>query len=349
LGDEVVLTGLVDDRTLVGLYQGADLMFFPSCYEGYGLPVIEAMACGAPVLAAGTSSLLELVAPEATFDPEDPSAMAAAITQGLTDGALRARLLAASARPVPTWGAAADRAAEVYRALGAQRPLQREGSRGALCPAEGEGQDDQRVVAQVLACLNPACVNPPASVNSRARRPTVAFVLPAAESPWAAADSALADAFAACAEVDRYGPGEAALAALAGAAAVRSGYDVVVVTLAGHPGHHAALEWLLDRDAGHCDGGYADGGAARRVVVVARERSLVGCYRSLGTDVFAAAWRAHYPATPLSPNPDTDSALMVRAAVERCDGYVVADTESAQRVALELPPALAARVIVAGA
>ena len=116
---DVLLTGLVDDARLVALYQGADLMVFPSYYEGYGLPVVEAMACGAPVLAAGTSSLVELVEPEATFDPRDVPAMSRALTRGLTDGAFRSRLLAASARPLPTWGAAADRAAQVYRALGA--------------------------------------------------------------------------------------------------------------------------------------------------------------------------------------------------------------------------------------
>jgi len=44
---------------------------FPSLYEGYGLPVVEAMACGAPVVASGTSSLVELVPPEATFDPRE--------------------------------------------------------------------------------------------------------------------------------------------------------------------------------------------------------------------------------------------------------------------------------------
>jgi len=65
----LLLTGQVADDALVALYRSCELVVFPSLYEGYGLPVVEAMACGAPVVASGTSSLVELVPPEATFDP----------------------------------------------------------------------------------------------------------------------------------------------------------------------------------------------------------------------------------------------------------------------------------------
>ncbi|MCU4187333.1 glycosyltransferase [Acidiferrimicrobium sp. IK] len=125
---QVVLTGYLPDATLVALYQTTDLAVFPSLYEGYGLPVAEAIACGAPAIASGNSSLVELVAPEATFDPSSPAAIAAAVHAGLSDHGLRARLLAWSDRPQPTWAGVADRAAEVYRGLlppAGARPVRR--------------------------------------------------------------------------------------------------------------------------------------------------------------------------------------------------------------------------------
>jgi glycosyltransferase involved in cell wall biosynthesis len=123
---ELLLTGLVSDEALVHLYRSAALVVYPSRYEGYGLPVAEAMACGAPVVASGNSSLRELVDAEATFDPDDLVGMTAAIERGLVDRAFRDRLLRWSARPRPTWSAVAERAAAVYRQLstepGSDRP-----------------------------------------------------------------------------------------------------------------------------------------------------------------------------------------------------------------------------------
>jgi len=114
---ELLLTGLVSDATLVHLYRSAALVAYPSLYEGYGLPVVEAMACGAPVVASGTSSLRELVAPEATFDPSDPDDMARAMERALVDEAYRQRLLDWSAGHRPSWSDVAERAAVVYRSL----------------------------------------------------------------------------------------------------------------------------------------------------------------------------------------------------------------------------------------
>ena len=87
---------------------------FPSLYEGYGLPVAEALACGAPVLAADASSLPEIVGPEALFDPSDPEPIAAAIERGLTDEGLRSRLLAASGRAPTSWAEVAAATMDVY-------------------------------------------------------------------------------------------------------------------------------------------------------------------------------------------------------------------------------------------
>ncbi|MGH9000982.1 MAG: glycosyltransferase family 4 protein [Acidimicrobiia bacterium] len=122
LGTEVVLTGYVPDEVLLALYQGTDLFVYPSLYEGYGLPVAEALACGAPVVAADASSLPEIVGPESLFDPHDPAAIAAAVTAGLTDGRRRERLLGAAGRPPTTWAEVAERTVAVYdRLLAARR------------------------------------------------------------------------------------------------------------------------------------------------------------------------------------------------------------------------------------
>jgi glycosyltransferase involved in cell wall biosynthesis len=117
IGPRVLLTGYVDDATLIALYQSTELFVFPSRYEGYGLPVAEAMACGAPVVGSNTSATAELVDPAGAFDPDDPAAIARAITRALADESTRRALAAASAAPPPTWAAAAARAAAVYEEL----------------------------------------------------------------------------------------------------------------------------------------------------------------------------------------------------------------------------------------
>jgi glycosyltransferase involved in cell wall biosynthesis len=112
---DVVLTGRVDDRTLVRLYRAARLFVFPSLYEGFGLPVAEAISCGTPSVTSNASSLPEILDhPPATFDPTDVDDMARVIEGGLTDDVFRheltlvARTRAASFR----WDAVADRTLE---------------------------------------------------------------------------------------------------------------------------------------------------------------------------------------------------------------------------------------------
>jgi glycosyltransferase involved in cell wall biosynthesis len=74
------LTGLVRDEELAALYNGATLYVHPSLYEGFGLPVLEALRCGAPVIAARSSSLPEVLGDAgALFDPRDPAALARVI------------------------------------------------------------------------------------------------------------------------------------------------------------------------------------------------------------------------------------------------------------------------------
>jgi len=80
----IVLPGRLDDDALVSLYRGAACLVFPSLYEGFGLPPLEAMACGTPVVCSNTTSLPEVVGDAAvTADPHDPAALAAAIERAL--------------------------------------------------------------------------------------------------------------------------------------------------------------------------------------------------------------------------------------------------------------------------
>lgn len=93
LDGQVIFTGYVADADLPSLYTGASLFVFPSLYEGFGLPVLEAMACGTPVVASNASALPEVLGEAALLvDPFDVKAIAQAIEKGLSDEKLRAEL-----------------------------------------------------------------------------------------------------------------------------------------------------------------------------------------------------------------------------------------------------------------
>ena len=102
--DDVELVGAVDDVELRTLYQRCSLAVFPSLEEGFGLPVAEAAACGAPVVCSDVSSMPEVIGcDEALFNPYDVGDMARVIEQALVDAALRTRLLEASAACAARW------------------------------------------------------------------------------------------------------------------------------------------------------------------------------------------------------------------------------------------------------
>jgi glycosyltransferase involved in cell wall biosynthesis len=93
LKKEVVFLGMVPTDILPALYSGAVLFTYPSLYEGFGLPPLEAMACGTPVVASNTSSLPEIVGDAgALIDPTDTDALADALASLLNDAERRADL-----------------------------------------------------------------------------------------------------------------------------------------------------------------------------------------------------------------------------------------------------------------
>jgi len=122
IGDDVRFLGWVSGAELEGLYALASVFVFPSLYEGFGLPVLEAMRRGVPVACSNRSSLPEVAGDAALlFDPEDPRAITAAIERLLRDPAEAQRLRSAGREQAArfTWAATARATVASYeRALG---------------------------------------------------------------------------------------------------------------------------------------------------------------------------------------------------------------------------------------
>ncbi len=117
VSERIHLIGFVADEDLPTLYSLADLFAYPSHYEGFGIPVIEAMACGTPVVCADNSSLPEVAGSSALQVPAtDTSALAEALQRLTTDAGLRQQAIAAGFTQAKTfsWPAAAARLLAVY-------------------------------------------------------------------------------------------------------------------------------------------------------------------------------------------------------------------------------------------
>jgi len=118
ISEQVHLLGFVPDRDLPALYTLADLMVFPSLYEGFGIPPLEAMACGTPVVSSNNSSLPESVGSAAlTVNAEDVEGIADAMARVLGNSGLRARLseLGKIQAAQFTWTASAHQLLAAYR------------------------------------------------------------------------------------------------------------------------------------------------------------------------------------------------------------------------------------------
>ena len=117
---EVIFVGSVSENDLPKYYNAADLFVFPSLYEGFGLPPLEAMACGTPVITSNLTSLPEVVGDSAiTIDPYDVNAFAEAMYNLLTDEKLREQMINKGLRRAQlfNWEKSAEETLKVYQQL----------------------------------------------------------------------------------------------------------------------------------------------------------------------------------------------------------------------------------------
>jgi glycosyltransferase involved in cell wall biosynthesis len=117
LNGRVEFAGHIEKQKLAELYRGADCLVFPSRYEGFGLPVVEAMASGTPVVAAASGSVPEVAGDAAVLvEPGNPAALAGGIERALAD---RERLVRAGLERAGlySWAETARRTLDVYREL----------------------------------------------------------------------------------------------------------------------------------------------------------------------------------------------------------------------------------------
>ena len=120
IAEDIVLTGFIEDNQLPSLYSGATALVYPSLYEGFGLPVLEAMACGVPVACSNTSSLPEIAGEAALlFDPTDVDQIYSSIQKLLLDEKLRKTLGEAGIKRARqfTWEKTAKQTLSLYNSL----------------------------------------------------------------------------------------------------------------------------------------------------------------------------------------------------------------------------------------
>jgi len=123
LGDRVEFLGKVSDEVLRTLYTQSAAFLFPSFYEGFGIPILEAMACGCPVITSSISSMPEVAGEAALLvDPKDHHALARAMERLVTDPHLWAKLRRAGLERAKefTWERTAKETLEVIHAIGRQ-------------------------------------------------------------------------------------------------------------------------------------------------------------------------------------------------------------------------------------
>jgi len=114
--EDVVFVGGVPLEQTVSFYRAADLFVYPSLNETFGLPILEAMACGCPVVTSDTSAMPETAGGAAVLaDPKDPESIARAITEAIGPGRDRMRDLGLKRATEFTWGATAAGTLDVYR------------------------------------------------------------------------------------------------------------------------------------------------------------------------------------------------------------------------------------------
>jgi glycosyltransferase involved in cell wall biosynthesis len=122
IAEEVVFVGGVPLEETVGFYQAADAFVYPSLNETFGLPILEAMACGCPVVTSDTSAMPETAGGAAVLsDPKDPAFIARAIVEAAGPARYRLRELGLRRAAEFTWGATAASTLDVYRETAERR------------------------------------------------------------------------------------------------------------------------------------------------------------------------------------------------------------------------------------
>jgi glycosyltransferase involved in cell wall biosynthesis len=302
----LLLPGYVPDAVLRLLYQATDLFVFPSLYEGYGLPVAEARASGARVIGSSTSSVGELLVPEAQFDPASDDAIASAIERALTDAGVGAVLDEQARRPLPDWNVVGARVADAYRELlDRPRPAPRRRSRVAVVtplPPAPTGIADFSY--HLLAALRDHC---DLHVFVDGQRHVDAALGP----PRAPAGVEVSSA--------RF---------LVDEERASGGYDAVVYCLGNSEFHGWALAQLRRRSG----------------IVLAHEVRLTDLY-ALTADIPGAV-PGGPPERLTADDAERSGVLMAAEVVELADRFVVMSQYAADRVRLDIDPDLAERVAV---
>jgi glycosyltransferase involved in cell wall biosynthesis len=124
--DRIIHLDYVDRDRLVELYRHADALLYPSWLEGFGLPILEAMACGTPVVTSGRSSMPEVAGPAAVYvDPESPHGIASSVASLLADETNRRRLTRMGQERVGrfSWDRAAAATAQILRQAAGLSPM----------------------------------------------------------------------------------------------------------------------------------------------------------------------------------------------------------------------------------
>jgi glycosyltransferase involved in cell wall biosynthesis len=220
VAEDFLLTGYVPDDVLLRVYQAAHLFVFPSLYEGFGLPVVEALSCGVPAIVGRNSSLTELVDdPNAWFDAAIVDDITRAMFRALSDDSFRATLVRSARDHDYRWNVVAERSLAAYARSLRGRTARVERPRVALVspmpPARSGVADYSRKLLDELAVG--ASVDVFTSVD--AYRPKVAGVT------W-----------------HSYGEMPAALR-------LRGAYDEIVYAM-GNSDHHVEVFSLLQRYGG---------------------------------------------------------------------------------------------------